>query len=240
MGTYSIPMRPRTSLASRITPGVGWILGLYVAAFLLFLFSGKAGEQFFREWLILTPGSLLRGHVWKLVTSPLIAGQGISFFFDCFMLWMFIPVLEGFWGMRRFLFFAVGASLAGGVVGALVGLAMGTPDVAISGLAPFIYGAIAAYGIVYGKQQVSFFGVLPIQARVLALGIGAILALSMILGGTWVTGAASFAGMAYAWLITRGFTPNVWGLRIRRWWLRRKLGVLEGGRGKRDDQRWMN
>jgi membrane associated rhomboid family serine protease len=234
-------MRPRTSLASRLTPGVGWILGLYVAAFLLYLFSGKPGEQFFRDWLVLTPGSLLRGHVWKLATGPLVALQGISFFFDCFMLWMFVPTLERFWGMRRFLGFAVGASIAGGLVGALVGLALGQPDVAIGGLAPFIYGSIAAFGIVYGKQQVNFFGVLPLKANVLALGIAAILALSTILGGTWVTGAASFAGMGYAWIATRGFTPSVFWLRLRRWWLRRKLGVIDGGRGSKNDQtRWMN
>ena len=165
--------------------------------------------------------------------------QGITFFFDLLMLWLFVPVLERFWGTRRFLWFAAGSSLAGSVVGVLVGLALGQTSVFIVGLSPFIFASIIAFGVVHANQEVHLFGALPIKGKILAIGMAVVFGLAMVLNGTWVTGMASFGGMGYALAVTHGLTPNLWWLRVRRWWIRRRLGVVDGGK-KRDNQRWMN
>lgn len=216
-----------------------WVLVAYVALFLLFLFGGQTGQAFLTRWFALTPGSILEGHVWKLATGPLMVVDGLSFFFDALMLWMFVPVLERFWGTKRFLLFVVGSSLVGSAVGVLVGLALGQQGVLVVGLSPFIFASIVAFGVVHANQDVHLFGVMPLKGKILAIGVAVIFGLSTIMRGSWVTGLAGFGGMGYALAVTHGFTPNLWWLRMRRWWLRRRLGVVDGGK-KRNDQRWMN
>jgi hypothetical protein len=45
-------------------------------------------------------------------------------------------------------------------------------------------------------------------------------------------------GLAYV-MCTGAWTPNLWWLKLRKWRLRRKLGVLEGGK-KPPDKKWIN
>src|SRR5688572_2814455 len=92
-------------LTSRLTPAVAWIIGISLGCFLLMLFAGKGVRAQLAHWFILTPGSLLEFHFWKVVTTVLVSvapdgGGGLAFFFDLLMLWMFVPVLETFWGTR--------------------------------------------------------------------------------------------------------------------------------------------
>jgi hypothetical protein len=79
---------------------VAWIFGLEVAFLVIYLLGGLAFRAVATRWLLLTPASILHGHVWKLVTTTLLnfdlAGQVrvLNVFFDLLMLWMFVPVLE--------------------------------------------------------------------------------------------------------------------------------------------------
>src|SRR5688572_7834458 len=110
----SPPAGRRISFGPRLTPAVAWMIGVEVGVFLLYLFAGKGTRAAMIEWLVLTPESLARGHVWKLATTALMNQSGLAFFFDILMLWMFIPVLESFWGTRRFLTFVAATSVVGG------------------------------------------------------------------------------------------------------------------------------
>ena len=238
--TYILSMAARSSFsAPKLTPGAMWLLIVHLTLFIVWVMGGQALQGQMAHWLVLTPGSLLDGHVWKLATGPLFTTSGFDVFFDSLMLWLFIPTLERFWGTRRFVWFFIWTALVGSVAGVLVGLALGQTGAPIMGLSPFVFACIAAYGVVFYGQEVRMFGVLPLKAHVFAIGLAAILAITTLLNARWVSGAASFAAMGLAVLITRGggFTPNLWWLKVRRWWLRRKLGVVEGGRSK---QRWMN
>jgi hypothetical protein len=115
-------------------------------------------------------------------------------------------------------------------VAAGVGLAIGEPFVPIMGLSAFIYASIAAFGVAYANQPVQFFGVIPIKGKTLAIGITAFLLLFVLLNREWVNGAGFFAAMGLAWAITSGFwQPNVWWLKWRRWRIRRRYQVLDGG-----------
>ena len=162
------------------------------------------------------------------------------------MLAMFVPTLERFWGTARFYRFVAITSLAGTVVGTLTGLALGASHTAIAGLNPFIYGSIVAFGIIYAKQPVQFFGVLPLTGRQLMIGFIGFQILFVTLQGLWSQGAAVAAGMVAAALMTsKRFSP---GLAWRRWRIqqaRAKLTVMQGGQtgkpaGKRDEQKWLN
>lgn len=222
----------------RLSRGVAWLIGLSVGVFLLYLFSSEDTRGRLLEWLALTPDSLGRGHVWKLVTAPLLHVSGMAFFFDMLMLWLFVPVLEDFWGTKRFLTFAVVTSVVGNLAAGLVGIALGSPQV-IVGLSAFVYASIAAYGTVFAEHPVQLFGIIPLKGKVLAIGTLAFVTLFVLLERAWVEGAGFYAAMALAWAMTSGFwTPNVWWLKFRHWRLRRRYKVIDGGADKK--QRWMN
>lgn len=224
---------------SRVTPAVAWLIGIEVGVFLLYLFSSEGGRASLLEWLALTPDSLRRGHIWKLATAPFLNVRGLAFFFDMLMLWLFIPVLENHWGSKRLIVFFAATSVVGHLASALVGMAL-APGLVLVGLTPFIYGSIVAYGVLYAQHPVQLFGVLPIKGKALAIGTFAFVTLFVLLEGAWTEGAGFYAAMALAWTMTSGlWTPNVWWLKLRRWRLRRRYTVIDGG-ADRSKKRWMN
>jgi hypothetical protein len=134
-------------------------------------------------------------------------------------------------------------SLAGTIAGTLAGLALGT-NIPILGLSPFIFSSVIAFGIVYARQPVQFFGVLPLTGRQFMYGWLGFVALFVVLQRFWELGAAYAAAMAAAAILTsKRLSP---GLQWRKWKLaraRRKLSVIEGGKSKKrpsDEHKWLN
>src|SRR5690606_36952186 len=84
--------------------------------------------------------------LWQLVTSALLEVQLVSLLFQAFALWMFLPALERWWGMKRFLLFALYTSVAGITAGTLVGWLLGGASALhlVSGLDPFVFAGIEA------------------------------------------------------------------------------------------------
>src|SRR5262249_5610158 len=151
------------------------------------------------------------------------------------VLWMFVPILESTWGRKRFLKFLAVTMLVANLVAALVGLALGDTLAIISGITPFIYASIVAYGVDFAAQPVQFFGVITMKGKTLAIGMAAVITLAVILNGTWVSGAGYFAAMiaAYLWTSGRMPTPRLWLLRWRRARLKKRYHIIEGGSGKK-------
>ena len=214
-----------------------WLIGINVATFLIFVFSAGAAKAALVRWLVLTPGALTTGEVWKLVTTIFFNNDGLAFFLDVLVLWLFVPTLEAAWGRRRFLFFFGLTSLVGNLVAALFGIAFGSLAVPIIGMGPFVYGAIAAFGVEWAEQPVQFFGVVPMKAKVLAIGVVIVMLLAVILNGDWAVGIGYVAAIACG--VAFVSSPRLWLMRLRR--ARQKMRmkrytVLRGG----NDRRWMN
>jgi hypothetical protein len=119
---------------------------------------------------------------------------------------------------------------------------IGEPRAQVGGLDPFMYAAIVAFGIVYARQPVQFFGVLPLTGRQLMFGFIGFLALFVVLQQFWELGAAYAAAMiAAAFITSKRFAP---GLAWRRWRISRaraKLSVIDGGKKpRRDENKWLN
>lgn len=242
------PERPRFQFASLgITRGALIVGGLELGLSLVWLLSNKDARISFAEYMVATPANVFEhGRVWTLVTSPFLELDFLGLILHVMMLFMFVPTLERFWGTARFYRFVAITSLAGTVIGTLTGLALGWSSVPIAGLTPFIYGTVVAFGIIYARQPVQFFGVLPLTGRQLMYGFLGFQVLFVTLQGMWATGAATAAGCIAAALMTsKRFSP---GLAWRRWRISRaraKLTVMQGGQtgkpaGKRDEQKWLN
>jgi membrane associated rhomboid family serine protease len=229
----------------RITRGALILLGAQLAISLIWLMGNRELRVMLAEWLVASPSQVFEHfRVWTLVTSPIVEMNFISLLLTALIMWMLIPTLERFWGTPRFFRFAAITSIAGTIAGCLVGLATGA-DVAINGYSPFIIGSIVAFGVIYARQPVQFFGVLPLTGRELMFGLLAVFALATLLQQHWESGAAQAAAAITAAVMTsKKWSP---GLAWKRWRLARaraRLSVIEGGVKKpakrRDEQRWLN
>jgi membrane associated rhomboid family serine protease len=230
---------PRRSWQTRITPGALYLLIAEATVSLIFLMLHDAQKAEMASWLVATTESVWQqGKIWTLVTSPLLAPEFIALLFHGLILWLFVPVLERWWGLKRFLLFALYTSLAGTVAATLFGFFLAGGG-GVSGLDPFIFASIVAFGVLYGDQKVQFFGVIPMTGRQLMLGMIVLAFLIVVVGQRWSHGAAYAGAMGMAWLLTNGkHTPRLWLLRRKQSRVRRKLEVLRGGKGDRD--KWIN
>jgi len=121
-------------------------------------------------------------------------------------------------------------------------------SVFVDGLSPFTWALVVAFGIIYARQPVQVWGVLPLTGRQMMFGFMAFLGLMVLLGQQWNSGASWGAAMlAAAIMVSKRWSP---GLAWKRWRIaraRRKLTVMQGGvpsatarKPKRDDQRFIN
>lgn len=228
---------------ARITRGALYLLFAEVGMSLVYLLSSQSARVDLGSWLVATPTVVWHDFkLWTLVTSSLLEVDFVSLLFHAFILWMFVPVLERWWGTRKFLMFALWTSLAGTTAGTLLGLALGPTlpmTTAITGLDSFIYGSIVAFGILYRSQPVQFFGVLPLTGRQLMIGIIGFVSVFVLIGREWALGAAYAASMGLAWLLTSGkWDPRLWYLRWKHKRARRHLRVVRNKDG--DREKWIN
>ncbi|HSS01666.1 MAG TPA: rhomboid family intramembrane serine protease [Kofleriaceae bacterium] len=230
----------------RITRGALIVAGLELGLSLVWLLSDLATRASLSQWLEATPAHVFQqGRVWTLATGVFLERAFIALILHVTVLWMFVPTLERFWGTNRFYRFVAITSLVGTLAGCAFGLVTGQPDAAISGLNPFIYASIVAFGIVYARQPVQFFGVLPLTGRQLMYGFIAFLALFVVATQAWENGVAFAAAMVAAAVMTsKRWSP---ALAWKRWRIARArahLKVMAGGKGHvppaRDEHKWLN
>lgn len=230
----------------RITRGALIILGLEIGLSLVWLVSDRDTRALLDQWLVATPVNVfVHGRVWTLASGVFVERDPLPLLLHVLVMWMFVPTLERFWGTARFYRFVAITSLVATAVGCGFGYLIGALSTAVSGLDPFIYAAIVAFGIVYARQPVQFFGVLPLTGRQLMYGILAFLALSILLSQRWTHGVAYAAAMlAAAVLTSKRWSPAlVW----KRWRIARaraRLTVMSGGKARssppRDEHKWLN
>jgi membrane associated rhomboid family serine protease len=233
----------------RITKGAAILLFVELGFTLVFMLVDKDVQARWAPWVVPSASTVWRhGHVWTLVTGAFLEPDLLSLFLQALMLWLFVPALERWWGTPRFLRFAAYTTLAGMIVGTLAGVALGR-DVPMVGLDPFIWASVVAFGIIYARQPVQFFGVMPITGRQLMYGTLAFVALFILLQGAWEQGAGYAASIGLAVLLTnQRWNPRLAWLRWKKKRERAHLSVLIGGKGgsskgkssKKKPEQWLN
>ena len=224
---------------ARITKGALYLLFASAGLSLIFLLSEQSIRLELFRWFAATGDSIWREFkLWQLITSALLEVDFVSLLFQGFMLWMFMPALERWWGTRRFLLFAGYTSVAGILVGTLVGYSIGSP-MPVAGLDSFIFGGIVAYGVLFSNQQVQFFGVLPMTGKQLTIGMCAFVGLFVIIGQQWVEGAAWTSSMLLALILTHDkLSPRLMWLKHKQKKVRRHLRLVKDQ--EEDPKKWMN
>jgi membrane associated rhomboid family serine protease len=132
---------------------------------------------------------------WSAFTYMFLHAGLLHLAFNMYTLWVFGPRLEHLWGSRSFALFYVWCGIGGAVAHAIFG-----------GLAPMVgasgalFGVMLAYAMHWPRDEIYFFGVLPMRvATMVALFIG----FNLLMGVTGGGGVAYFAhlgGAAFGFL----------------------------------------
>ncbi len=174
-----------------------WVRRLLLANVVMFvLIQGMPGLV---QGLGLIPLAVLY-RPWTLLTYMFLHGGFAHILFNMLMLFFFGPRLEERLGPRTFIWFY----LACGVGGAL--LSFMTPYALIVGASGAIYGVVLGFARYWPREDIYIWGILPIQARMLAIFM---VAVSLFAGVTGARdGIAHFAhlgGLVAGWVFLRSW-----------------------------------
>ncbi|HQQ79284.1 MAG TPA: rhomboid family intramembrane serine protease [Thermoanaerobaculia bacterium] len=205
----------------RIPPVTRALLVLVAAGYLLTLAWPVAAA-----WLVLAPGAVLAGQVWRLLTYAVVGASISGVLFSLLLVWSLGSEMEPRWGSRRFALFLVAAAAAAGVLGLFVGGG--------AGLAPVLLALIFAWMLEGPSQSLLFFGVFP-MTRLAFAALALILVVFSELEATRSLLRLLFVlgGLPVAWLFARGFGGGRGGgprfPRIRNPFRRRRFTVVDSG-----------
>ncbi len=215
-----------------MTPMVKRILIISAAVWLLEVISVHwLNFVAFIEWGALTPSRVFPGlFLWQPFTYMWLHSPGdvLHILFNMLFLWMFGATLEMSWGSRAFLHFYLICGIGAGIVVFVFGKIF-SPEVPVLGASGAIYGLVVAWAIAYPNRVIYFFGIFPMKGKHFVLIPIGFALLDFLMRAQGVSHAAHLGGMAIgALLITGYWRPDRLKKKIRYWWLRRRLRVLEG------------
>jgi membrane associated rhomboid family serine protease len=152
----------------RPTPVVKWLLIINIVVFLIGYLIKPIGA-FLLDWFSVRPGMFIQ--IWRLITYQFLHSyEGLGhIFWNMFILFFFGPMLERFWGSRKFLNFYLICGATGGIFYPILAH-IGWLDVAsLIGASGSILGMLAAAAILFPNMKVYIFGVFPLRMSVLAI-----------------------------------------------------------------------
>lgn len=207
---------PRTpGFMSRLGPQsvVTWLLVINVAIFLLdsiLTGSARAGGASSLHWgefnLHLATAEL---QLWRWVTYQFLHLDLLHLLFNMIGLFFFGPLMEQWWGSRRFLAFYLLCGVSGGilyaVLSAVPGLFPGGGQRNLVGASGAIFGILVACAVLFPRQRVMLiFPPIPMTMRTMALVFLGISVLSLLAGARNAGGeAAHLGGAALGFVLAR-------------------------------------
>jgi len=173
-----------------------WVFRLLIANVAMFFVTASFPELY--RALMLVPGWVLV-RPWTLVTYMFLhAGFG-HLFFNMIGLFFFGPRLEATLGSRDFLRLYLFSGLGGAAFSFLF-----APQAAVVGASGAVFGILLAFALLWPREKIFIWGVLPVEARWLIGFLGAMALFSGVTGAQ--SGIAHFAhlgGFAGGWLYLR-------------------------------------
>ncbi|UCE47396.1 MAG: rhomboid family intramembrane serine protease, partial [Phycisphaerales bacterium] len=165
-----------------ITPVVKWLLIINITVFLLTFIISPLG-RFAYDWFSVYPATVgMALQLWRLITYQFlhsVYGFG-HIFVNMLVLFFFGPMLERYWGSKRFLTFYLICGATGGVLYPLLvflgWLGLGY----LVGASGSILGMLAAGAILFPNLRVYVWGIFPIKLMYLAIIFVAIAVLTLL------------------------------------------------------------
>ena len=172
--------------------------------------------------LLLVPGAVLHGFLWQPLSYGFVENSPMGVIFGALILWQLGGALEQSWGTRRMTLFALGTTVVAGIGTVLLALVLPQlRDMPFTG--GFVMGSAlwVAYGLGFGRQQTSFWG-LPLSGNLFALiGVGFVV-LNAVFTSPYLVVPDAVA-LLLTWMYVRLGGPSDWFLRLQGWRLQRQL-----------------
>jgi rhomboid family protein len=200
------------TFGGRVPASVGALLVVTALVSVLAWQNRAFGAQ-----LALSPQEILGGEAWRLVTWPFVQGDPFGLIFVALMFWWLAPQLLFGWGEGRFFLRLLGITLGAGLVTTAAGAVWGGAALPHVGAWPVMNALLVAWAMRHPDAQVNIWGVVPVTARTLALGVfGGTVLYALFSGfGAFVP---HFVAMGIAYALTRGLSAGgVWGRAQASW-----------------------
>lgn len=194
-----------------------WLIIINAAIFMLdavLLPSRRAAMVAPSPYLSFSISEAIHGlQLWRWVTYQFCHAGFLHLFFNMLGLYFFGPLLEQWWGSRRYLAFYLLCGVSGAVIFTLLhfvpGLIDTSPHTSLVGASGSLFGILAAAAVLYPHHRVMLlFPPIPMSMRTMALIFLGIAAVSILAGGRNAGGeAAHLGGAALGWFLVR--RPNL-------------------------------
>ena len=169
-----------------------WVLRLLIANVAVYLLVPPQSPLY--RMLAFIPALILQ-QPWAILTYMFLHAGFMHILFNMIGLYFFGPRLEARIGSRDFLFLY----LLSGITGAVLSFFL-TPGAAIVGASGAVFGVLYGFAHYWPRERIYIWGVLPVPARGMVLGLAALSIWFGISGGS--AGVAHFAhlgGFAGGW-----------------------------------------
>lgn len=150
---------------NRTSSAVQYIILLNVVVYLLWMVGAPLGTQFMVQNFLVSWTALSEGRFWTLITSVFSHAAFWHIFINMFVLASFGSFLERTLGTRRFVIFYLIAGAISSFCHAAVSLIfMQAPDLPALGASGAISGLVVLFSLLYPKEKILLFGLIPIPA----------------------------------------------------------------------------
>jgi len=195
-------------------PVCRWIIGLCVVVFLGQMIPSLEVER----WLALSKAEVMQGQVWRLVTYAFCHDTKnlLHIVFNTLCLWWFGRAIEERQGSREFLAFYLVAAVFSGLAHIALEAVFNQSSIAV-GASGSLMAVMSIFAMLYPRQQVMFFGLIPIEIRWLIVGFIAFdtipiwAALSGRQTNDGIAHGAHLGGLLF------GFLYHIFELRLTNW-----------------------
>ena len=168
--------------------------------------------------------------IWQIVTYIFLHGGFWHLFFNVLMLWIFGRIIESALGTKEFLFYFFICGIGAGIISIVFSFGSARPIIGASGS---IYGLLAAFAILYPRQIVYLYFLLPVKAwQMVAILVVMELAMSFSTTNSNIANVAHLGGMFIGYLYFKAMPGAVTGGYAQ---LTAKFGRLFNKNDKVDD-----
>jgi len=193
---------------------VVWLLGINGVVFLLDMVLAPSSRG---AWLSpaylghFSVGKAIFGfQVWRFITYQFLHHDFFHLLFNMIGLYFFGPMMERWWGSRRFLAFYLACGFGAAVLYTLLalfvpGLLHVSVNTTLIGASGCIFGVLVGCAVLYPHQQVMLmFPPIPMKLQTMAMLFIGIAMLSLIAGSPNAGGeAAHLGGAALGWFLIK-------------------------------------
>ncbi len=182
----------------RLTP---LVRNLIIINVVVFLAQNLLSQLYLTEYLSLWSVNSPNFKPYQFFTYMFAHGGLGHIFFNMFALASFAPILEGYWGDKKFLIFYLATGIGAGIIYAAFNYFFGEGSGGIMlGASGALYGVLMAFGMLFPNMEIMLlFPPIPIKAKYLVFLIGFI-TYALDRSGT-VAHLAHFGGAFIAFII---------------------------------------